>query len=325
MQSRKKIGIIGAGISGLVAAEALSKHFEVVIFEKSRGVGGRMATRCAEPYYFDHGAQCFTATTKEFREFLSPFIKDNIISEWSGKVINLEIGKDQTERKWKDKHYVASPNMNSLCKYLSTDLDIRKNTEVAPLKVRKSDKWVLEDISGNKLGEFDLVISTAPPAQTTNLFKEFTQNPVYAKSNMQSCFALMIGLNRKWARDWIAAKVINNPIKWISVNSSKPNRNSDVTSLVVHSRSNWAKRYLEEEKSEIQKKLLLQLSLLLKEEIKPDFAALHRWKYAIVGNPSRLGNYYDSNLGLAATSDWCATSRIEEVYLSAMNLIQKLN
>lgn len=325
MHSRKKIGIIGAGISGLVAAEALSKHFEVVIFEKSRGVGGRMATRYAEPYYFDHGAQCFTARTEDFQKFLDNYISDGIIKEWNGKIVNLQKNHPETQRIWSEIHYVACPNMNSLCKKLSDRLDIRKNTEIGPLKIRKDNLWTLEDINGKKLGEFDIIISTAPPVQTANLFKEFVQNPVYAKSNMQSCFALMIGLNRKWDRDWIAAKVINNPIKWISVNSSKPNRNSDVTSLVIHSKSNWAKRFLNENIIDLQNQLLEELSLILLENIKPDYISMHKWKYAIVGDPSKLGIYYDPKLGLASTSDWCSTSRIEEVYLSAKNLVKKLH
>lgn len=117
-QGMTRIAIIGAGISGLVLAQQLAAHAEVIVFEKARGVGGRMSTRYAAPFYFDHGAQCFTARSHEFQSFLKPYMDEGIVSEWHGKVINLEIGKKQTKRLWFEPHLVASPNMNSLCKAL---------------------------------------------------------------------------------------------------------------------------------------------------------------------------------------------------------------
>ena len=67
----KKIAIIGAGLSGLVVAKTLGRHNEIHIFEKSRGVGGRMSTRYADPFQFDHGAQFFMARSQQFKEFVN--------------------------------------------------------------------------------------------------------------------------------------------------------------------------------------------------------------------------------------------------------------
>lgn len=58
---KQKIAIIGAGLSGVLLGQSLSPMADVTIFEKSRGVGGRMCTRYADPFYFDHGTQFFTA------------------------------------------------------------------------------------------------------------------------------------------------------------------------------------------------------------------------------------------------------------------------
>ena len=57
----KKIAIIGAGISGLTLAHQLKAHADIVVFEKARGVGGRMSTRYGDQFEFDHAAQFFTA------------------------------------------------------------------------------------------------------------------------------------------------------------------------------------------------------------------------------------------------------------------------
>ena len=86
----KRIAIIGAGLSGLVLARRLDEVAEVTIFEKSRGVGGRMATRYADDYEFDHGAQFFTARTPAFREFLQPLIRDQVVANWAPKFEELD-------------------------------------------------------------------------------------------------------------------------------------------------------------------------------------------------------------------------------------------
>ena len=66
-----RIAIIGAGVSGLCAAKELREAgHSVTVFEKSRGVGGRLSSRYAGPYEYDHGAQYFTVTENRFRSLV---------------------------------------------------------------------------------------------------------------------------------------------------------------------------------------------------------------------------------------------------------------
>ena len=54
--------VIGAGLSGLIAAGTLQANgARVLVLDKGRGVGGRLATRRTHSGIFDHGAQFFTA------------------------------------------------------------------------------------------------------------------------------------------------------------------------------------------------------------------------------------------------------------------------
>src|SRR3981081_2651327 len=56
--SVSSIAIIGAGSSALAAAHTLlDAGYTVTLFEKSRGVGGRAATRKRAGFIYDHGAQ----------------------------------------------------------------------------------------------------------------------------------------------------------------------------------------------------------------------------------------------------------------------------
>jgi predicted NAD/FAD-dependent oxidoreductase len=91
---KTRIAIIGAGLAGLTLARELSIVADVVVFEKARGVSGRTSTRYAEPFYFDHGAQFFTARTETFKGFIEPFIASGDIAEWKGKIITFEAGKE---------------------------------------------------------------------------------------------------------------------------------------------------------------------------------------------------------------------------------------
>lgn len=317
-----KIAIIGAGISGLTLAGKLAQRGEITIFEKSRGAGGRMATRRAGAFHFDHGAQCFTARTTRFRQFLKPFIVDGIVAKWDGRVINLEPGKPASDRMWFETHLVGAPDMNSLCHRMAQGLDIRTGTEVAPLERQPDDRWDLIDTYGNRLGVFDLVISTAPPAQTVRLFgghAALAANVLDQKT--QPCFAVMLGFDAPWQHDWIAARVRNAPIKWISVNSSKPGRNATHTELVIHSRKAWTLAHLTAELDWVQARLLEAFKDLT--GIDPAGAthvATHRWRYALVETTARSGPWYNPAVGLAATSDWASSSRIEEAWLCANQL-----
>lgn len=319
---KKAIAIIGAGISGLILANKLKSYAEVCVFEKARGVGGRMSTRYAGDYAFDHGTQCFTARCDAFKAFLQPYIASNLITPWHGKVINLEKNKPISIRKWDEEHLVASPNMNSLCKELAKGINIKLSSEVAALSDMQQNKWQLFDVNNEFLGEYDFVISTAPPAQTIKLFqKHLPDNTPLQQSKMQGCYALMIGMQSPWQHDWIGAKVINSPIKWISINSTKPLRNNSSTSIVVHSRGNWADNHINDEIQAVERILLDEFKLLTNLDVQnAQYISTHRWRYAIVKATKKLGFHFDSSKMLAATSDWCATSRIEEIFINADNL-----
>ncbi|MEO1360052.1 MAG: FAD-dependent oxidoreductase [Pseudomonadota bacterium] len=61
-----KIAIIGAGLAGLTLARKLQAHHSVTVLEKARGPGGRMSTRRAAPYAFDHGLSILQLKRRHF-------------------------------------------------------------------------------------------------------------------------------------------------------------------------------------------------------------------------------------------------------------------
>jgi hypothetical protein len=143
---------------------------------------------------------------------------------------------------------------------------------------------------------------------------------------MQGCYSLMIGFNKPWDKPWIAAKVRDNPIKWISINSTKPGRSKAVTAIVAHSCNKWADQHIDDTMDEAQKFLLEQFEAVSGIDCRhADYIATHRWKYAVVEETEKSGFYVDSDQGTAATSDWASTSRIEDVWLNAVGLYKSTN
>ena len=78
-----KIAIIGTGLCGLSVAHFLKDRAKITLFEKALGVSGRMSTRRAGIYLFDHGVLYFTQLEEIFFKTLSFFVvsKDLFIFE----------------------------------------------------------------------------------------------------------------------------------------------------------------------------------------------------------------------------------------------------
>jgi len=82
--------VIGASWAGLVAAHALAgAGHEVVVLEKSRGPGGRSATRRRDGARFDHGAQYFTARSAAFGRCIQQWRDAGLVQRWRPRLAVL--------------------------------------------------------------------------------------------------------------------------------------------------------------------------------------------------------------------------------------------
>ena len=233
----KKVAIIGAGASGLSLAHLLKDYANVTVFEKARGVGGRMSTRQTEPYCFDHGAQYFTARTKAFQEFLQPLISQGIVERWNARYVLLDGDKIIDQRNWADEEprYVGVPGMNAVIKYLAQDLTVFVNTRIT--RLINDHTWHVLGENDNDYGEFDWLILALPAPQAALLLPENIAFKSDLKAiKMRACFSLMLGLTKELPLTFDAAHVLNANLSWIAVNSHKPGRSKAYT-LVVHSGS----------------------------------------------------------------------------------------
>ena len=321
-----KIAIIGSGISGLAAARTLNKIADITIFEKSRGIGGRIATRRANPFTFDHGAQYFLIKNTDFESFVSPYIKSGVVKRWDAYFKEFEGGKVISERQWDQSfaHYVGAPSMNAFCKSLSTDLNIINNTRVHEV-VKYNNSLKLIDENQALLGTFDWVLSTIPSKQAVQILPSDSMIiEGISAIKMSACFTLMLGFEKNPNLGFDAAMIHNEIISWVSVNSSKPDRNSNNFSLVIQSTNNWADKNLVMEKYAVKEKMIEEASSILKTDINEAVhKEVHGWHFA---NASKrdLGVFIDHNMQIAACGDWCMHGRVESAYLSGKELAENV-
>ncbi|WP_018389544.1 NAD(P)/FAD-dependent oxidoreductase [Ancylobacter sp. FA202] len=318
----KRIAIIGAGLSGLTLAQALKGRAEVTVIEKARGPGGRTASRREGVYRFDHGAPCFTARTPAFLAWLAPLLTAGVVAEWPGAVINLQAGRVAGIRHQSERLLVGVPGMNALAGHLAGAIDVRAGTDVAPLG-GGAGPYPLASVSGEALGTFDLVVSTAPTHQTRALFSAAAGAAVLPEATMKPRHALMVAIDKPWFEGWVAARVRGGPLRWITVDSSKPGRARDVTTLVAQTRSRWSRPNCDTPAELLAPMLLHALRAALPFDLpEPVLVKAHRWRSALVDHSERPGPWIAPDGSLAATGDWAGTSRIEEVCLAALDLAE---
>ncbi len=321
-----RIAVVGAGLAGLVVAKTLAREYDVTVFEKSRGVGGRIATRYAGKFEFDHGAQFFTVKSAAFREFLEPLIEQQVVVNWPARFAELEFERVTATRQWDDRypHYVGAPRMNALGQSLALDLDVRLTTAVSELR-QHGDGWRLVGDGQRDLGAFDWVVSTAPAPQTATLLPHFSRLRVRCDAaTMRSCFALMLGFDAQVNLPFDAALVRAADISWISVNSSKPGRAAPCC-LVVHSTNAWADAHLDDDADSVARHLLSECSAVTGIDVEAAaHCRLHRWRFANIDSQSGPDHFIDADSRIAACGDWFVRGRIEAAFTSATALCHSL-
>lgn len=320
-----KIAIVGAGLAGLTLANQLKQTAEVTLFEKSRGVGGRLATRWADPFYFDHGAQFFKAHSPAFKQLIEPLLAKGVVARWDARFVEIAQGEIQQSRQW-DKfypHYVGVPSMNAFAGALAEGLAIQLNTQVARLN-KHQGMWQLWDEQGRELGEFDWVVLAIPVAQAAALLQQPTSFSNQLTSiKMNACFALMLGFEQPLSLPFDAALVRGADISWISVNSSKPGRNDSFT-LLINSTNAWANDHIDDDREAVMAHLCHETSKTIGQSV--DGAVhkvVHGWRYANVGKQTSPAYLVDAQQQIGVCSDWLIQGRVNAAFDSGLALAEQ--
>ncbi|MDX2035730.1 MAG: FAD-dependent oxidoreductase [Isosphaeraceae bacterium] len=310
------VAIIGAGIAGITAARTLSDHgFDVSVFDKGRGTGGRIATRRVDAdLTFDHGAQYFTARHPTFRRAVEAWVEQGVVADWAGRIVRLDRGTatDCSPQR----RFVGVPGMSALPGRLAIDLAIRRETRVARLERLGSD-WELFDLEGGSLGRFDRLIIAVPGPQASELLADHPLARECGRTSMTPCWAVMVAFEERFDVAWDGAFVQDSSIAWAARDSSKPGRPSRIDRWVLHASPEWSTKHLESTQEQVALDLLESLEAACDRVLpRPAMQAAHRWRFSQGADASDRRTLFDSESGLVVCGDWLAQGRIEGAFLS---------
>ena len=305
-----KIAIIGAGIAGLAAANRLREAgVDCTVFEKSRGLGGRMATRRADGFQFDHGAQYFTARGARFRSRLAHWQRHGVAAEW-------------LPGKW-----VGTPGMTAPARSLAEGLRVISECRVTGLAGRPGDwRLVSNDAPASPIGpaSFDAVIMAIPAPQIAPLaasagihFGEL-ERVRYAP-----CLTLMLAFEELADLGEPSLRPSDGPIGWIARNDTKPDRSGALATLVMHATPAWSSAHFEDTAESVARALLQALRPRIG-DAEPAFRMVHRWRYARVEQAAGVPFLWNPGQQVGACGDWAGGPRVESAFDSGEALAAAL-
>lgn len=154
--------VVGGGLSGLLAARGLMERGRsVVVLDKGRAVGGRMATRRLGAGRADHGAQFFTVRRPAFADLVEAWREQGLVFRWSR---GWSDGSLAAPRGDGHARYAVRGGMSTLAEHLASGLDIRLETRVGAVRPAE-DGWSVVTIDGVPFA-CRAVLLTAPVPQS---------------------------------------------------------------------------------------------------------------------------------------------------------------
>jgi predicted NAD/FAD-dependent oxidoreductase len=316
------VGIIGAGLSGLMAARTLQDAgFEVVLFDKGRRPGGRANTRVHGSRRFDHGAQFFTVRDPAMQPLLDAWIDDGVVERWHGTLVRID--GDQILPAKISVRYVGVPGMAALPEYLARGLDVRSGVRVDSITMDRG-RWAFCGEDGATGSAFDLAIIAVPAPQAEALLTGAPDLQRQAASvEMAPCWATMLCFEDRLKVEFDGAFLTGDGLSWIARNNSKPGRGA-TEAWVLHASPAWTRKNAALAEEQAAAALTEQLTALVSSLPNITFQRAHRWGFALPSGSVPGGPIFDRYLGIGACGDWCVGGRVEGAMLSGIRMAEAI-
>lgn len=274
------LAVVGAGMAGLAtAAQARDLGLNVIVLEKSKGLGGRCATRRIEDVPVDYGAQFFTVRSPEFQEKVQQWLQAGICREWSR---GFPIWRHGSVAEELDGHprYACPGGMTALAKFEAAGIEVRRSTLVTSLS-RRDGLWELGTESGTLCGARSVIL-TAPAPQTSALVQTAGITHLLVKSlGYLPCLTGIYEMSGD-SFPWKALRCEHPDVEWIANDATR--RDGPVPSrMVLQATPEFSSNHLDRDPVQVMAELLPTLvDILGVDTERLSLLQAHRWRYARV-------------------------------------------
>ncbi|MCB2039542.1 MAG: amine oxidase, partial [Rhodoferax sp.] len=223
---------------------------------------------------------------------------------------------------------------------LSTSGAIRSQTRVTRIERagRSARPWKLHTVGPDLDGQherqtftgFHAVVLAIPAWQARELLQNSECAPAWSARieavQVAPCWTLMLafpqamqpGLNALGPQ-WNAARSTHHRIAWLARESSKPGR-APVERWTVQASAEWSLEHLQDDPARVQAKLQRAFSEVTGIRAEPAHADVHRWLFAKTLQPLGESHLWDGDAGLGVCGDWCIGHRVEDAFVSGLEL-----
>jgi predicted NAD/FAD-dependent oxidoreductase len=314
--------VLGAGVSGLTAAATL-RHggHEVLVLEKSRGLGGRAATRRWEHLPVDHGAQFLTARSDPFRAQVAAWKELGVCHEWCRGFHRHHDGALLPPEAAHHPRYVCRRGMSALGSALAEANGITIERQSKVTRVVCQDRvWTLTCEDGKSFRTHRLIVTSPPPQGADLLAGAAPEAAAFLRGMaMDPCLALAAQFPRR-SIPWHGIQSGDATISWVGHDTSKrPDLHHDRTIIVVHASPAFSRTHYGEPEEKVREALLVRASEMSDEDLRePESIFLQRWRYAMPVHPPEglPALSFDLPAPLILAGESFAGGKIEGAWLS---------
>ena len=276
-----RVAVIGAGIAGLVAARDLvDAGHEVVVMEKSRGLGGRMAARRADgDAVVDHGLPVLDVPRDGLLAgFVVDLATDDLVEVVApGEPVPGRSTEGAPQLAW-------ASGMTRLPKAMAHGLEVVTGTRVAAIRSDGDALEVAQD-QGNTLGTYDWVVVTAPGAQAAELLDHSPRGAVRAADLRAVPYDMALMVLAGVAvepPEWFAHRPLTGPLSYITNEAAKDHLPVDgVASFVARLDADVSEHLMEASDAAVLGEALPALATSLgAAAASPAWTQVKRWRYA---------------------------------------------
>jgi predicted NAD/FAD-dependent oxidoreductase len=324
MEKTSEIIIIGAGISGLLAGKILDQAGRsVTILEKSRGIGGRMATRRLMGGIFDHGAQFFTVREAAFHNWVDQWLQAGVAREWAR---GFPTGDGQVPKKGHPR-YRGAEGMTSIPKYIAQGLDIQLRSLVESI-LWDGETWRVNISAGRRFSAERLILTAPVPQSLKLLTKGNFTIPKMQLEELQviqyhPCISALGLLEEPSTIPKPGGlQIETGPIRWIGDNAKK-GISPGQPAITIHASAEFSREHFEESDESLAQTLF--------EAAKPWVSGpiiawqIHKWRFSQPIEKFPRNYYQLAELpGLYFAGDGFGGSRVEGAAISGIAIAESL-